>query len=387
MTHARFDAAAGCWRIRVADEHGGTREVEADVLVSSVGQLHRPAVPKLPGLENFAGTSFHSARWKNDVELAGKRVAVIGNGASAIQFVPAIAGETQHLSVFQRTPNWHFPRGDRAYTEAEKTRFSRVPLLARLYRWFIWARQELLFAVFERKPRAAGAARKRALDHLRAQIPDAALREKLTPDYPIGGKRILIDDDYYPTLCLENVSVVTEAIERIEPDGVVTADGERHPADVLIFATGFETTAFLAPMQIEGLAARPLEDEWRNGAEAYLGLSVAGFPNFFMLYGPNTNLGHNSIIFMLECQAGYIVRCLKHMQSHELLYVDVRPEAMAAYNWDLQTRLSATAWAHTPSSWYKNAAGRITNNWCGTTTEYWWATRRPDFDAYRQVRA
>ncbi len=386
VSSARFDAQAGCWHIRVCDRSGATSEIEADVLVSGVGQLHRPVVPKLPGLDSFDGECFHSARWNRDVELAGKRVGVIGNGASAIQLVPKIAPETQHLSVFQRTPNWHFPRGDRAYTEKEKRRFARVPLLARLYRWFIWARQELLFGVMARKKRASRGARKIALDHLRVQIPDAALREQLTPDYPIGGKRILIDDDYYPTLRRDNVSLVSDAIERIETDAVITSDGTRHGVDVLIFATGFDTTAFLAPMAIEGLAGRRLEHEWQDGAEAYLGLTVAGFPNLFLMYGPNTNLGHNSIIFMLECQANYIVRCLKHMLAHDLLYLDVLPDPMAAYNWELQTQLARTAWAHTPHSWYKNAAGRITNNWYGTATAYWWRTRRPDFDAYRRVR-
>jgi cation diffusion facilitator CzcD-associated flavoprotein CzcO len=382
---ARFDAKAGCWRIRVS-EGGATGEIEADVLVSGVGQLHRPLEPNLAGLECFEGEAFHSARWNASVDLSGKRVGVIGNGASAIQFVPEIAPKTRHLSVFQRTPNWHFPRGDRAYTAKEKRRFARIPLLARFYRWFIWARQELLFSVLAGKPRAVRGARKRALEHLHSQISDPELRKKLTPQYPIGGKRILIDDTYYPTLQRDNVSLVTEPIERVEANAVVTADGVRHPCDVLIFATGFDTTSFLAPMKIEGLAGRSLETEWRDGAEAYYGLSVAGFPNFFMMYGPNTNLGHNSIVFMLECQANYIVRCLKQMQRKDLLYLDVRPEAMAAYNWDLQTRLATTAWAATPSSWYKNSAGRITNNWHGTTTVYWWRTRRPDWDAYRQVR-
>lgn len=383
---ARFDADQGLWRIETRGPDGVHREREAEVLVSGVGQLHRPVIPKLPGIERFAGASFHSAQWAHDVPLEDRRVVVIGNGASAIQFVPEIAKQAKHVCVVQRTPNWHIPRGDRAYTENEQWRFAKIPFYARLYRWWIWARQELLFRVMDQRPRAVRRAERLALGHLRSQVADPELRERLTPDYPIGGKRILIHDDYYPALCRENVSLVTEDVDRIESDAVVFTDGSRREADVLIFATGFDTTSFLAPMRIEGLGGRTLDDTWKEGAEAYLGMTVPGFPNFFMMYGPNTNLGHNSILFMLECQANYVLRCLDRIRKRDLLYLDVRPEAMDAYNWELQSRLRRTAWAATDHSWYKNDAGRITNNWHGTTTAYWRQTRRPDFDHYRAVR-
>lgn len=383
---ASFDADAGVWRIRVAQDGQEAEDLEAEVLVAAVGQLHRPVVPKLPGLESFEGEWFHSGRWNHGVELAGKRVGVVGTGASAIQFVPEIAPRVGQLSVFQRTPSWLFPRGDRAYTAEEKARFTRFPWLARLYRWFIWGRQELMFAIMAGKPRASARGRRMALAHLRSQVADPELREKLTPDYPLGGKRILIHDDYYPALCRENVELVTSRIERIEGSKLFTEDGQSRSLDVLIFGTGFDTNAFLAPMAIQGLGGRLLEQEWRDGAEAYLGMTVAGFPNLFLMYGPNTNLGHNSIVFMIECQANYILRCLRRIEKRELLYLDVKPETMQAFNRELHRNLADTAWARTPHSWYKTESGKITNNWYGTTTRYWRRTRRPDFDAFRQVR-
>jgi cation diffusion facilitator CzcD-associated flavoprotein CzcO len=383
---ARFDAFAGVWRVR-ARRGDAIEELEAEVLVSGVGQLHRPVVPKIPGLESFEGDWFHSAQWKPDVDLAGRRVGVVGNAASAIQFVPEIAPEVSQLTIFQRSANWIIPRGDRAYTEGEKRRFGRFPWLAKAYRWLIWARQELMFQVMVGTPffskRFERAARQNIEDH----VGDPELRRVLVPDYPIGGKRILIHDDYYPALARENVSLVTAPIDHADPEGLVTADGDSHPFDVLIFATGFDTNSFLAPMAIEGLGGRLLEDAWKGGAEAYLGMTVPGFPNFFMMYGPNTNLGHNSIIFMLECQADYIAQCVEHLGRRGLRYLDLRPDAMRAFNERLQRDLSRTMWARTGKSWYKTADGRITNNWSGTTTRYWWETRRPDFGAYEQALA
>ncbi len=382
---ARFEEDAGVWRIRVRGPGDEIEELEAEVLVSGVGQLHRPAFPKISGLESFEGEWFHSAEWNHDLDLAGRRVGVIGNAASAIQFIPEIAPKVQHLTIFQRSPNWIIPRGDRPYTEAEKRRFTRFPWLAKLYRWMIWGRQELMFPVILGNPRVARRFERAARQNIADHVSDPELRAVLTPDYPIGGKRILIHDDYYPALERENVSLVTSPIDHADAEGLVTADGQRHAFDVLIFATGFETNSFLAPMAIQGLDGRILEDEWKNGAEAYLGITVAGFPNFFMMYGPNTNLGHNSIIFMIECQANYIARCIEALHRRGLRYLDLRRQAMREFNRRLHARLAKTAWARTGKSWYKTAEGRITNNWSGTTTSYWWRTRRPDLDAYEQV--
>jgi cation diffusion facilitator CzcD-associated flavoprotein CzcO len=277
------------------------------------------------------------------------------------------------------------PRGDREYTESEKERFTRHPWLAKLYRWMIWARQELMFPVFTGNEFMAKRWREYALQNMREHITDPELRAALTPDYPVGGKRILIHDTYYPALARSNVEVVTSPIEAADEAGVRTADGKAHALDVLIMATGFDTNSFLAPIAIEGLDGRVLEKEWKDGSEAYLGVTVSGFPNLFMMYGPNTNLGHNSIIFMIECQASYILQCVQRLADRDLRYLDVRPGALRVFNERLHRDLERTAWAKTERSWYKTASGKITNNWSGTTTRYWRETRRVDWDAYREV--
>jgi cation diffusion facilitator CzcD-associated flavoprotein CzcO len=384
VASATFDAEAACWRIRTT----GGETIEAEVLVSAVGQLNRPATPDLPGLASFRGVAFHSARWEHRHELAGRNVAVVGNAASAIQFVPQIARRVKRLTIFQRSANWMVPKNDREYSAREKRLFTRFPFLARLYRWWIWLTYEIRFPVFRQNPLMSRTFARLAERSMRETVADPTLQCALVPDYPIGGKRILISDDYYQTLARDNVEVVTSPIERVTEDGIRTRDGRTVPADVIVLATGFETTAFLVPMRIEGLGGRMLEQVWHAGAEAYLGMTVAGFPNFFVLYGPNTNLGHNSIIFMLECQIGYVIECLRVLRDRDLAWLDVRDDAMRAYNADLQRILERTVWARTAKSWYKRADGRITNNWSGTTAAYWWRTRRVELADYRlQARA
>jgi len=376
---ARFDAEEGVWRLRTT----GGEEVVADVLVSAVGQLNRPAVPAIPGLDRFQGACFHSARWEHGVDLAGKRVGVIGNAASAIQLIPQIVPTVRHLSIFQRSANWMLPRGDRAYTERERRRFTRSPLLARLHRWAIWLRLELRFPIMRGNRFFAWLARRAAEKNLRAQVADPRLRAALTPDYPIGGKRILISDDYYPALARDNVEVVTDGIAHLAEDAVVTRDGRVHPVDALILATGFQTTAFLAPMRIVGLDGRSLEAEWADGARAYRGIAVSGFPNLFLMYGPNTNLGHNSIIFMIECQTRYILGAIRTLIERDLAWLDLSRAVMDEDDARVQAELAGTVWAATGKSWYKTEQGRITNNWSGSTARYWWITRRFDGERYR----
>lgn len=380
VTGARFDEAAGTWTVRTASGE----EIVADVLVSSVGQLHRPRFPTIPGLDAFRGAQFHSARWSHDVDLTGKRVGVVGNAASAVQFIPEIARQVGRLTIFQRSANWVVPRGDRAYRDWEKWLLAHVPGLVNVYRFWLWLRGELLlYPVMRRRPWAERMWKTAATKHLEEAITDPALRATLTPDYPIGGKRILIIDDFYPALARDNVEVVTSAIARATEDGVETADGRHWPLDVLIHATGFLTNPFLAPMRIEGLGGRTLEEDWRHGARAYLGLTVAGYPNFFMLYGPNTNLGHNSIIFMLECQIAYIMGALRTLIDEDLKYLDLQPVVMDAYNAEIQGVLRDSAWAAAPDSWYKDAEGHITNNWPYSTFHYWLRTRTFNRAAYR----
>ena len=381
VAEARFGEAEGLWHIRtVAGE-----EIKANVIVSGAGQLNRPAYPKIEGLESFAGKAFHSARWDHGVELEGKNVAVIGNGASAIQFVPEIAPRVKKLSIFQRSANWVVPKADRPYTPFEQKMFKRFPWLVKLHRYQIYLTLERNFLAFTRGSFFGKLFEKAAMKEIDAHIADPELRRKLIPDYPAGCKRILLSNDWFPTMARPNVDVVTSHIAKVTPDAVVTDDGVAHPADVIIYATGFETTTFLAPMKIVGRGGRDLNEVWARGAEAHRGVAVAGFPNFFMLYGPNTNLGHNSIIFMIECQVNYIMQLVQALRSPKVSFLDVRREAEEEFNRDLQQDMQKTVWAAGCSSWYKTADGKVTNNWSSFTARYWWQMRHPDFAEYALV--
>ncbi len=383
VSSARFDPAHAQWKVR-------TRSGETfpgNALVMGVGQLHEPLIPDIPGRDRFSGKSFHSARWDHSYDLRGKRVAVIGNAASAIQFIPQIAPQVRELWIFQRSANWMLPRGDRAYTAFEKWLFRSVPGWTELYRFLLWLRLELLFLpVIQRKQWAVRFYRRLALKYLEETVRDPKLREKLVPDYPIGAKRILISDDYYQTLNLPHVQVITERIEQCTERRIRTRDGREFEVDAIIFATGFRTNPFLAGMEIEGLPGHVLARDWANGAYAYYGITVPGYPNFFLLYGPNTNLGHNSILFMLECQFHYIVQALSLLARQGAAYLEVRQDVFEAFYRDIQQALAQTAWAHVPHSWYKDSAGRITNNWPYSTFWYWWKTRRLEPRDYRLVR-
>ena len=381
ITEARFDEEEGLWRIRAADG----AEFMANVLISGVGQLNRPAYPKIEGLNDFKGVAFHSARWNHDVDLAGKRVGVIGNGASAIQFVPEIAPKVARLTIFQRTPNWCVPKPDRPFKEWEKGLYRSFPFLARIQRWWTWMMLERNYLAFVQGSFFGKLFEKAALRELETHIEDPELRKKLTPDYPAGCKRILLTNDWYPALARDNVDVETSRIAKVTENAVVTEDGVSHPADVIIYATGFESTDFLAPMKVTGRGNADLNAVWARGAEAHRGVAVAGFPNFFMLYGPNTNLGHNSIIFMLECQVNYIAQCIETIGKERLRYLDVKAAAMGAFNRDLQQDMQKTVWAAGCSSWYKTADGRVTNNWSSFTAKYWWEMRHPDYDEFSLV--
>jgi cation diffusion facilitator CzcD-associated flavoprotein CzcO len=380
VTGASCDEARSVWRIALAD--GST--VEAQFLVTGVGQLHRPATPAIAGRETFAGVQFHSARWDHSVDLAGKRVAVIGNAASAVQFVPQIAPLAVQLTIFQRSANWLLPRKDCLYTPRLHRWMGRWPWLAKLrhqFQWFWFGEMQLTPLMKQVRP-VQWLARTKSLRHLRRQVKDPALRAQLVPDYPIGAKRVLLNDDYYPTLNRDNVRVVTDGIERIEPDGVRSKAGDLVVAEVIIYATGFQATDFLAPMTIVGAGGCSLREEWRAGAHAYLGVTVSGFPNLFMLYGPNTNLGHNSILVMIEAQVGYIIDAIRQMDALGVRRVDVKRAVMDEYNRWLQRDLAKSVWAADKQSWYKLADGTITNNWPHSTIRYRTLLRRADLAAY-----
>ena len=377
---ARWDADQSVWSLKTVSGE----EIVAEVLVSGTGQLNRPSIPQIEGLENFKGVSFHSARWRHDVDLTGLNVGVVGNAASAIQFVPVIAPKVRKLSIFQRSPNWMVPRADRAYTEAEKRRFARYRPLALVYRWFLYLGYEINWPIFRRVKFFVTRTQKMSEEYMRSSLKDPRLQESQLPDYPFGAKRMLISDDYFPALNRENVEVVLSPIDHVTENAIVTRDGRAVPADVIILATGFQSTSFLAPMAISGIGGRSLNDEWHGAARAYLGITVAGFPNLFLMYGPNTNLGHNSIIFMIECQANYILGCLAQMDSRGLASIDLRREAMESFDARVQQELQRTVWAAIGKSWYKTEDGRITNNWSGSTIRYWWESRHADLSLYHQ---
>lgn len=379
VTLAEFeqdDSGGGEWVLTLAD--GSTERF--DVVVSATGQLNRPYVPAIEGLETFEGMAFHSARWKHGHDLTGCDVAVIGIGASAIQFVPEIADKVRSLTLFQRSVNYVAPKPDGEFSPRAQKVLS-VPLAARLYRASIWARFESRWVWFREKSRTARMGEKLFRKRLSPLVSDDLPAEALIPTDPLGCKRILISNDWYPTLLRPNVRVVTDPVEHIDPDGV-RAGGEHHAADTLIFGTGFKATGFLTPMKVTGRGGVDLHQRWGEEAEAHLGITIAGFPNLFLLYGPNTNLGHNSIIFMLERQINYVLTCLRRLVDEPVAALEVRPEVQAASNERLIEELSHTVWAAGCHSWYKTASGRITNNWSGTTTRYWWRTfypRRADF--------
>lgn len=381
VAEAWFDEAAALWRVTTTDG----ASFSARALVSACGQLNRPLYPAIPGVERFAGESFHSARWRHDIDLRGKRVAVIGTGASAIQFVPAIVPKVKQLTLFQRTPAYVLAKPDRAYSRFELALMQRWPWTQKLDRGLQYLYHEARGVAFFVLPGLMKLMRASFLRYLARQVDDAGLRAKLTPDYPMGCKRILISNDYYPALAQPQVAVVSEAIREVSAGGVITADGREHAADVLIYGTGFAASDFLAPMQIRGLGGLELNQAWKDGAEAYKGISVSGFPNLFILYGPNTNLGHNSIIYMLESQFPYVLACLERLDQG-VRYLDVRKPVQDAWNQRVQHAIEHSVWEQGCSSWYKNAAGKHTNNWSGFTFTYRLHTRRPDWSDYELVR-
>ena len=361
-------------------------EIRAAVVISGLGQLNRPAIPPIPGLGSFAGTTFHSARWNHDHDLTGRRVAVIGTGASAVQFVPEIVGTVGHLDLFQRSANWVMPRENPAIGEARRRRFRRVPGLRRLHRLRIYVTFELIVnQVFNTGSLANRKATEGAMKYLESVVPDDDLRAALTPDYPIGCTRILAHSDWYPALQRDNVDVVTTGIREVVADGIVTVDGVHHPVDTIIFGTGFATNDFLAPIDFIGRDGVSIRRRWAKGAEAYLGITVADFPNLFMLYGPNTNLGHNSIIFMIEQQIRHTVGLLAAMRERRIAAIDLHRHVQDRFNRRIQERMGKRVWVTSCSSWYKNESGKVVNNWPGSTVDYWWKCRRIDLDRYELI--
>ncbi len=395
LEEALFDERTARWRIVLKTATGERETLEANALITAVGQLNRPKYPDIEGLESFAGPSFHSSRWRGDIDLAGKRVAVIGTGASAYQFVPQIAPKVGTLEIFQRTPPWTFPAPTYHddVPEGKKWLLEHVPYYGKWYRfWLFWMLTDGFYEgvradpAWNGPPRAVSAAndmiREMVTQAIHGQAPESPeLLEKLVPTYPVGGKRALLDNGVWiSALKRDNVALVTEPIARIAPEGVVTVDGRTHGADVLIFGTGFYASRFLWPMRIVGRGGKALDEVWAGEPRAYLGMTTPGFPNLFILYGPNTNIVVNgSIIFFSECSVRYVVGCLRLMAETGSETMEVRREVHDAFNVRVDAANALMAWgAPQVTSWYKNAAGRVTQNWPFPLVDYWNATIAPN---------
>ncbi|MFG1875063.1 flavin-containing monooxygenase [Sphaerisporangium sp. NPDC049003] len=371
------------WRVSTAD--GATFTTNA--VVSGIGALHVPSLPEIPGRETFAGRSFHSANWDHSCDLTGKRVAVIGTGASAVQFVPKIAGRAERLHVFQRTAPWIQPEPDIRLSERTRKTLRTLPLAGRALRNAVYWLLETRALGFTVDPRLMRIHQAVAERHLAAQVPDAELRAKLTPGYTIGCKRILLSDDYYPALVRDDVELVTDRITEIREHSIVDATGRERPVDVIIYGTGFKVTDALGEQRITGRDGLKIQDAWQDGMQAYLGTSTAGFPNLFFLLGPNTGLGHTSVVFMIEAQVRYVMSCLRLLSSARARALDVRPEAQRAYNTRLQERLTRLVWSEGGCvSWYLDDQGRNRTLWPGFTFEFWARTRNVKPSAYELIR-
>jgi cation diffusion facilitator CzcD-associated flavoprotein CzcO len=379
LLSAAWDEAAQGWRVETS-----TGRIFARVLVSGMGGLHIPAFPKLPGIEDFEGAKFHSAQWDHGYDLAGKRVAVIGTGASAIQFVPQITAKVARLDVYQRTAPWIIPKPDRAFGAAERRLLRWAPYRA-AFRKLLFLSHEFRVLAFLGNKRAQALGTRLARGHMERQISDPVLRAKLTPNYTLGCKRLMLSNDYYPALARSNVELVTEGIARVTADSVVDAAGRERVVDAIIFGTGFQVTSAYKHWRLTGVGGQSLAVLWdRTGMRAFNGITVAGFPNLFMLLGPHTALGHNSVVLMIEAQVGYIVSLLKQLRAAGMAAAEVREAAQDGFLAGLERRLAGTTWQDGGcDSWYKDEHGRVSTIWPGSAGAYQKAVRAADLRDYR----
>ncbi|MGH2944165.1 MAG: flavin-containing monooxygenase [Solirubrobacteraceae bacterium] len=377
LTGATWVQERGHWRVETS--RGAWT---AQLVVDATGPLSHPAVPAVEGLDRFEGTLFHSADWDHDHDLSGERVAVIGTGASAIQFVPRIAERVQQLHVFQRTAPWILPHTDRPTTRLERRLYKALPFAQKAVRTAVyWSRESFLLG-FIKDPRLMAGGEGLARAHLRRQVRDPELRRRLTPQFRLGCKRVLLSNDWYPALTRRNVELVTDAIRAVRGRTIVLADGSEREVDTIILGTGFHVTDPPSAQLVRGRDGRTLAERAAAGMQAYLGATITGLPNFFKLIGPNTGLGHNSMIFMIESQLRYVMDALRVMDEQRIATFEVRPEAMAAYNAQLQSKLPGTVWMSGCASWYLDAGGRNTTIWPDFTFRFRHRTRRFDTRAY-----
>lgn len=378
---ARWDSSARRWHLTTARS-----ELTADVVVSATGPLSDPKIPDIPGIETFTGRVFHTSRWDHDFDLRGKRVVMVGTGASAIQIVPSIQPEVGRLTILQRTPPWVLPRVDRPISAAERWLHATIPSTAKARRGLLWLIREFQVGAFVRQPKLMKAAEAIARGHLRRSVKDPHLRARLTPDYTIGCKRILLSNTYYPALSQPNTEVLTSALTEVRGSRVVTADGDEREADAIIFGTGFHVTDMPIGDRVVGSDGRSLSEHWKNGLAALRGSTVDGFPNLLFIIGPNTGLGNSSMILMIESSLNYMVDYLRTLERTGAAALEAKPSAVAAWNQEMQRRVSRTVWnTGGCKSWYLDANGRNSTGWPGSTAEFRRATRKLDLSEYEQL--
>ena len=379
FTGAEWQAESSVWQVKTANRNQFTTKN----LITAVGQLHYPSIPNFKGKNSFQGESFHSAKWNHNIDLTGKTVGVIGNAASAVQFIPEIAKTAEKVVVFQRSANWLLPKQDRLYKTWEKNLVRRFPLILQLYRLKIWLLGGALFLMMKNGNNwLRNFYQWQTKRYIRREIDDPILQKKLIPNYPMGAKRLLFSDEYYTALNRKNVEVLTDGIDQITASGIILKNGHQQSVDVLIYSTGFKTNPFLMGLQVVGRNEVTIQEAWKDEPKNYLGMTASGFPNFYILYGPNTNLGHNSIILMAEAQAKYIAECVFEMNNNHWKTIEIKADIVDKYHAEIQQRLSKMIWATIDNSWYQSANGNIPNNWPGRTMEYRRRTRRVDFSKY-----
>lgn len=382
VTAAGFNEATGTWK--VTDASG--KEYITQFVISCSGGLSQPMFPDIKGIRSFKGKMFHTAQWERSFDYKNKTVAVIGTGASAIQVVPAIAPDVKHLTLFQRTPPWILPKPDAEISSLRKWIYNHFPFMQRLHRKRLYWQHEVMALGFIKNPGILKLASKLSLRYLKQSVASETLRKKLTPAYTMGCKRILISNDYYPALTRSNVSVITEGIREINTTGVLTTDGAQRDVDAIIIATGFQTTDAVIRFEVKGRKGMDLNESWREGAEAYLGTMVSGFPNMFLVVGPNTGLGHSSMILMIEAQVNLIMQSIAMMKQRGIKFFDLKPEVQKEFNRDIQQKLSSTVWQTGGCvSWYQMKNGKNVTLWPGFTFTFMKLTEKFEAEKFELV--
>jgi cation diffusion facilitator CzcD-associated flavoprotein CzcO len=369
LRSAHYDEDTARWLLTAADG----RQWTCDALVLGTGALHQPRRPDIEGLQDFAGPVLHTAEWPEQAELDGRRVAVVGTGASAVQLIPEVAPRAARTTVFQRTPAWTLTKRDEPWSHRRQRAFARFPRLQRLVRWRTYWALEARAPLFVRAPGVTRLVERFILRELARAVPDPQVRARLTPHYRLGCKRVLLSNDYWPTFARDDVDLVTEPIARVEADAVVTADGARHRADVLVLGTGFDVGGTIRRLDLRGLGGRTMDEAWSEGMHTHLGITVTGFPELYLLLGPNTGLGHNSVVTMIEFATRYVLDALDRSRQGPRV---VRPEAQADFTREMRQRSRRTVWETGCSSWYLDRFGHNTTLWPASTVAYWWRTRR-----------